>query len=473
MSTICPVILCGGSGTRLWPLSRSLYPKQFMDISGHTLFGDTVTRALSLPQCNRLFVACNEEQRFLAAAALQDQGASAGIILEPQSKNTAPAIALAALAACADESDPLLLVLPSDHMIEPKDVFSEAVSQACIIAEQGHLVTFGIVPQGPETGFGYIKQGKALSAGHSVARFVEKPDEVSARAMLAEGGFFWNSGIFLFRASVYLAELERYAPQVYSACKESWAARGRDIDFIRVDAEAFAASPSISIDYAVMEHTQSAAVVALPAHWSDLGSWEAFHAAAEKDCSGNSCIGDIIAQDVTGCYLHSTGRLVAALGVSNMILVETPDAVLVADRSQAQHVKKIVDQLQQAGRSEKDTHVRVLRPWGSYEVLAQGDHFQVKRIVVAPGALLSLQLHHHRAEHWVVVSGTAKVTVGEKTILLHEDQSTYISLGTVHRLENPGRIPLAIIEIQTGSYLGEDDIVRLDDTYGRVPEVSE
>ncbi len=467
MKTLCPVILCGGSGTRLWPLSRRLYPKQFMDLAGRTLFGNTVARAGSLPQCGTMFISCHEDHRFFAAAELQRLGVDARIVLEPLSRNTGPAIALAAFAACAEHQDPLLLVLPSDHTVEPLDAFTKAVAEACITAESGYLVTFGIVPQGPETGFGYIKQGEPLSSGYVVERFVEKPDEGRARAMLNEGGFFWNSGMFVFKASVYLEELQKLAPSMYEACFAAWEGKKLDLDFIRVGAEAFAAAPSVSIDTAVMEHTARAAMIPLSAFWSDLGSWEAFHDAGSKDRAENCCVGDIVAQDSHGCYLHSTGRLVAAIGVSNLVLVETPDAVLVADRACSQDVKKIVEHLHLAGRTEKDTHLRVFRPWGNYEVLAAGEGFQVKRIVVSPGSLLSLQLHHHRAEHWVVVSGTARVTLGEQALLLSEDQSTYIPLGTVHRLENPGRIPLVIIEIQTGRYLGEDDIVRLDDTYGR------
>ncbi len=467
MESLQPVILCGGSGTRLWPLSRSLYPKQFMDLGGRTLFGDTVARVQALPGAAAPLVVCNEEQRFLAAAVLQERNANGRIVLEPVGRNTAPAIALAAFAACADGADPFLLVLPSDHVIEPRDAFAEAVAEALTCAEQGYLVTFGVPPLSPESGFGYIKQGEALWQGHKVERFVEKPPQETARAMLQEGGYFWNSGMFLFRASLYLKELVHYAPEIHERCLAAWEGRSTDFDFIRIGKEAFEASPATSIDYAVMERTGRAAVVPLTASWSDLGSWEAFHAIAAKDGNGNALAGDVLAEDTHDCYLHSSGRLVAALGLTNTVVVETPDAVLVADRSRVQEVKTLVERLHQAGRAEKDTHLRVPRPWGSYEVLATGDRFQVKRIVVSPGARLSLQLHHHRAEHWVVVSGTATVTVGDKVCTLHEDQSTYIPLGVKHRLENPGRIPLVIVEIQTGSYLGEDDIVRLGDTYGR------
>lgn len=470
-----PVLLCGGSGTRLWPLSRSAYPKQFMDLGGRTLFGDTVRRSLALPGAGAPLVLCNEEQRFLTAAALQAERAEARIILEPTARNTAPAIALAALAAVEEAGgaeDPLLLVQPCDHAITPQEAFNTAVQQAVPCAAAGRLVTFGITPDRPETGYGYMQQGTPFETGFQVDRFVEKPAEDKARAMLEEGGYFWNSGIFLFRASVYLNELKRLAPAVHEACAAAWAGHVRRIDFTRVPEETFAAAPAISIDYAVMEHTPLTVMVPLTAQWSDLGSWEAFYTAAAKDAEGNAVVGDVICENTASCYLHSTRRLVAAFGLSDLAVVETGDAVLVAPRSETAHLKCLVDRLKKEQRPETDLHLQVHRPWGCYEVLAPHTRraearFQVKRIEVKPGAALSLQLHHHRAEHWVVVSGTAEVTVGDKTFLLREDESTYIPLGTVHRLKNPGRIPLSIIEIQSGSYLGEDDIVRLEDTYGR------
>lgn len=482
MSKLFPVILCGGSGVRLWPLSRTSYPKQFMDMEGRTLFGDTLHRAANVQLCFTQnpgtagkqasdfcpIVLCNEEQRFLAAAALQGQGVSSRIILEPVGRNTAPAIALAAFSACAEAEDPLLLVLPSDHQVEPLAEFNRAVQQAIACAEAGHLVTFGVAPNRPETGYGYIKQGKALSQGFEVNRFVEKPQEAAARAMLQEGGFFWNSGMFLFKASVYLQELKKFAPDIYRQCELAWQGRSLDFDFIRPAKGAFLACPANSIDYAVMEPTRLAAMVPLTATWSDLGSWEAFYASSPKDSCGNVRLGDVIAFEAKGCYLHSTGRLLAALGVSDLLVVETADAVLVAPRARSQEVKKIVEQLQASSRPEKDEHVRVWRPWGSYEVLAQGPAFKVKRIVVNPGAGLSLQIHHKRAEHWVVVSGRARVTVDSKVFNLEVDESTYIPIGTVHRLENVTQEPLEIVEVQSGSYLGEDDIVRLEDTYGRL-----
>ena len=418
MSTLRSIVLCGGSGTRLWPLSRALYPKQFMDLGGHTLFGDTVDRAAALPDSADPLVVCNEEHRFYVAAALQQKGVSGTILLEPKGRNTAPAIALAAFAALG--------------------------------------------------GGGYIRRGGALpSGGYAVARFVEKPDLARAEAMLADGGYLWNSGMFLFRASIYLEELALHAPGIHAACRAAWEGHHADRDFIRPDADAFLSSPADSIDYAVMEKTDRAAVVPLSAHWSGLGSWEAFYEAAPHDGDGNVRVGDVYAEGAENCYLHASNRMVAALGVSDLVVVETADSVLVADRARTQDVKKIVESLKKEGRGEAESHPLVYRPWGSYETLARGERFQVKRIIVKPGGQLSLQKHHHRAEHWMVVEGTAEITVGDKVLLYHEDQSTYIPLGTVHRLKNPGMIPLVIIEIQSGSYLGEDDIVRLEDSYGR------
>ena len=379
-----------------------------------------------------------------------------------------PAIALAAFAALSGGGDPLLLVLPSDHVLKPQDVFAEAVARARACAESGRIVTFGITPDAPETGFGYIRRGGALpSGGYAVARFVEKPDLARAEAMLADGGYLWNSGMFLFRASIYLEELALHAPGIHAACRAAWEGHHADRDFIRPDADAFLSSPADSIDYAVMEKTDRAAVVPLTADWSDLGSWEAFYEAAPHDGDGNVRVGDVYAEGAENCYLHASNRMVAALGVSDLVVVETADSVLVADRARTQDVKNIVESLKKEGRGEAESHPLVYRPWGSYETLARGERFQVKRIIVKPGGQLSLQKHHHRAEDWVVVEGTAEITVGDKVLLYHEDQSTYIPLGTVHRLKNPGMIPLVIIEIQSGSYLGEDDIVRLEDSYGR------
>lgn len=476
---IVPVILSGGSGTRLWPLSRGGYPKQFMDIEGTTLFGNTVLRAAALPNSAPPMVVCNENHRFFAAATLQQLRIQGQIILEPVARNTAPAIALAALAALAEAGaeaaesggsahDPILLVMPSDHRIESLPLFVEAVCKGALCAASGQLVTFGIVPTHPETGFGYIRRGAPAGDAFAVAAFEEKPTPERAVALLSGGDCYWNSGIFLFRASVFLEELHRHAPEIAAACHEAWAKRRKDCDFIRADKDAFNSSPALSVDYAVMERTDKACVVPLAAQWNDLGSWSAFYETSEHDDAGNACVGDVITHEAKGCYLHGTHRLVAALGIEDLVVVESADAVLVAHKDRSQDVKILLDSLKKQGRSEAQFHTRVYRPWGSYEILSVGTRFQVKRIIVNSDAVLSLQLHHHRAEHWVVVSGTARVTVGEKVLLLHEDQSTYIPLGTIHRLENPGKIPLEIVEIQSGSYLGEDDIVRLEDNYGRL-----
>ena len=469
MTVLRPVILCGGSGTRLWPLSRSKYPKQFMDLGGHTLFGDTLDRAMQLPGSSAPLVVCNEEHRFYAAIDLQSRKIQGEVLLEPEGRNTAPAIAMAALAAVENGEDPLLLVLPSDHALSPQQAFADAVEQGCACAAAGDIVTFGITPSRPETGFGYILQGEPRqgTGGYAVTRFVEKPDAAHAEAMLAAGGCFWNSGMFLFRASVYLEELKQHAPAIFAACCEAWACRKADMDFVRPGKEAFLSCPSDSIDYAVMERTSRVAVVPLPAEWSDLGSWEAFYEAAEHDAHGNVCIGDTLVESTEDCYLHGTHRLVAALGVSNLVIVETPDSVLVANRSSVQQVKALVEDLRSRGRTEAELHPLVYRPWGSYEQLALGNRFQVKRLIVNPGAELPLQMHHHRAEHWVVVEGTAEVMVNGHTALHTENESAYIPLGAVHSLKNPGIVPLVVIEIMSGSYLGEDDIVRFDDKYGR------
>ncbi len=472
MSAIVPVILCGGSGTRLWPLSRPDYPKQFLDMGGPSLFQQTVTRALAIPGATSPLVVCNESQRFLAASALQAINARAELLLEHEGRNTAPAIALAAMAALASpppgEKDPLLLVLPSDHHIQPVDAFVRAVAEAalCAGADGGKLVTFGVTPDKPETGFGYIVPGAGLAHGFAIAAFEEKPRRERAEELL-RAGCFWNSGMFLFRASLYLSELARLAPDLHQGAANLWASRERDMDFTRFRADLFAACPAESIDRAVMEHTERAAVVPLRAAWSDLGSWSALYDTAPKDDDGNVLTGDALAEQTTGSYLYSSGRLLAALGLKDTIVVETPDAVLVADAGYSQHVKNIIGRLKSARRREAENHLKVFRPWGSYETIGLSDRFQVKRIEVLPGASLSLQLHHHRAEHWVIVRGTAKILRGDEEILLSEDESTYIPVGVQHRLENPGRIPLVMIEIQTGSYLGEDDIVRLSDIYGR------
>lgn len=462
------VILSGGSGTRLWPLSREAYPKQFLPVvSEDSLLAETIQRGLMLEDDLRVLAITNEDHRFVVAAQLQAQAPARteGIILEPVGRNTAPAIALAALAA----SDPqeLLLVMPSDHVLRDIEAFRTAVTKGAEAAREGKLVTFGIVPSSPHTGYGYIKAGQELGGYSEVAAFVEKPDEATAREYLDEGGYLWNSGMFLFRADRYLEELAKHQPDMLAACKAAWSEKQSDLDFTRVGREAFEACPDDSIDYAVMEKTGDAVVIPLDAGWSDVGSWSALQDILPQDEQGNVCRGDVIVEDVSGSYIHADSRLVAVLGVENHVIVETDDVVLVADRSRVQDVKKLVAKVKAQGRLEHRFHKKVHRPWGTYEGVAMGERFQVKRITVNPGASLSLQKHHHRAEHWVVVKGTASVHRGEDTLLLTEDQSTYIPLGVTHRLSNPGVIPLELVEVQTGSYLGEDDIVRFEDTYNR------
>jgi len=440
-----------------------------MELGTGTLFGNTLRRVAGLKGLGKPIILCNEEQRFFAAGILHELGVKAEVILEPTARNTAPAIALAALSASEDGEDPLLLVLPSDHTIEPAEAFHQAVDHAALAIGAEMLVTFGVTPTRPDTSFGYIRSGEEISPNlFRVERFVEKPPAPEAERLLAAGGSYWNSGIFLFRASTYLKELEQHAPEILSDCRTAWTSRVRDLDFVRVGKEAFNSAPAISIDYAIMEHTNNACAVPLALHWNDLGSWSAFYEAGAKDAHGNVIVGDVVTQDTEGCYIHSTRRLVATLGIKDLAIVETADAILIIDRMKAQDVKTLLNTLRASSRCEANTHIRVYRPWGSYEVLVCGLHFQVKRLIVKEGEVLSLQMHFHRAEHWIVVSGTARVTVGESVLLLGEDESTYIPLGTMHRLENPGRIPLEIVEVQTGSYLGEDDIVRVEDTYGRL-----
>ena len=464
-----PAILCGGSGTRLWPLSREMYPKQFVDLGeGRTLFKDTLRRVAQIPNIADMLIVCNEAHRFYASASLLECAMQAQILLEPEARNTAPAIALAAFSVYDREPDGLLLVLPSDHLLQDEQAFVAAVQKAAPLAEEGHIVTFGITPASPETGYGYIQQGVSLPhGGYKVARFVEKPELAKAASMLEEGEYLWNSGMFLVAASTYLEELRTFAPEIHTRCKEAWNAKRQDGAFLRPDRNAFLSSPSDSIDYAIMEHTAHAVVFPLSLKWNDLGSWEAFYQTGEKDSSGNVCTGDVVIKNVHNSYLHGTNRLVTALDVNDIAVIETKDAVLVASKNSVQQVKDIVACLKSENRIEYQHHPLVYRPWGSYECLAKGPRFQVKRIVVNPGEQLSLQMHYHRAEHWVIVSGTAEITNGESKGIFTENQSTYIPLGTVHRLKNPGKIPLTIIEIQSGTYLREDDIVRLDDDYGR------
>lgn len=468
-SKIQAVILSGGNGSRLWPLSRQLGPKQFLPLADQRLsmLQATIQRLQGLDLSLPLLI-CNETHRFLAAEQLRQMGLDqAKIMLEPVGRNTAPAIALAALQASAAGEDPVLLVLAADHLIQDVAAFHASIHAALPIAQAGKLVTFGIVPTQPETGYGYIEKGEPLGNGFTVSRFVEKPDLVTATEYLASGDYFWNSGMFMFRASRYLEELERFQPAIAAACREALVGGSQDMHFTRVDAKAFAACPSDSIDYAVMERTADAVMVPLDAGWSDIGSWSALWDVSVKGVDGNVLKGDVLSERCRNSYIHADHRLVAAVGVEDLVIVETKDAVLVTQKSQVQDVKKIVEQLKYCQRHEHLNHREVYRPWGVYDSVDNGHRYQVKRITVNPGAKLSVQMHHHRAEHWIVVSGTAKVTNGDKTYLVTENQSTYIPIGQVHSLENPGVIPLELIEVQSGSYLGEDDIVRLEDVYGR------
>lgn len=463
---ILPVILSGGSGTRLWPVSREAYPKQFLPLVGEsTMLQATWQRIAPIATAQPIIVA-NQEHRFMVAEQLLEVGAKPqAIILEPIGRNTAPAIAIAALEAMRQGEDALLLVLPSDHVVQDEAAFHAAVRAALPVASEGKLVTFGIVPTSPETGYGYIKAISGTGV-RAVERFVEKPDLDTARKYVSSEEYYWNSGMFLFQASSYLAALEKFQAAMLDACRHSWEQAKRDVDFVRLDPTLFAECPSDSIDYAVMEKTDEAAVVPLDAQWSDVGSWSALWEAQKRDEDGNSHHGDVMAIDCRDTYAHGQ-RLIAMIGLENVVVVETDDAILVSDKSRVQDVKTIVSKLKQEGRSQVTWHRKVYRPWGAYDSIDNGDRFQVKRITVKPGATLSLQMHHHRAEHWIVVSGTAKVTRGDEVILLTENQSTYIPLGVKHRLENPGRLPLELIEVQSGSYLGEDDIVRFEDVYGR------
>ncbi|WP_423174480.1 mannose-6-phosphate isomerase type 2 family protein [Stenotrophomonas maltophilia] len=468
MTPIVPVILSGGSGTRLWPLSREAYPKQFLPLVGSdTMLQATWKRVASIAGAAPIVVA-NQEHRFMAAEQLRECDiAPQALILEPVGRNTAPAIAIAALQALAGGDDALLLVLPSDHVVRNEAAFHSAVLLAAQAAETGKLVTFGIVPTSPETGYGYIKAA-AGEGVHAVDRFVEKPDLATAERYVASGEYYWNSGMFLFKASRYLKELEILQPAILAACRVALEKASRDNDFVRLDADAFAASPNDSIDYAVMEKTADAAVVPLDAEWNDVGSWSALWEVSDKDVDGNACHGDVIALDCKDSYAYGS-RLIAMVGLQDVVVVETDDAVFVGHKDRVQDVKEIVGRIKREGRSEAAAHRKVYRPWGAYDSIDNGARFQVKRITVNPGATLSLQMHHHRAEHWIVVSGTAEVTRGDEVILLTENQSTYIPLGVTHRLKNPGKLPLELIEVQSGSYLGEDDIVRFEDQYGRAP----
>jgi len=465
---LTPVIMAGGSGTRLWPLSRRMLPKQFLPLTGQqSMLQETVSRLEGLERSPAMVV-CNTDHRFLVAEQLQEiNEKNASIVLEPIGRNTAPAIAIAALNALKIDDNALLLVLAADHVIADQAAFHAVIKKAEALALNDHLVTFGIVPSTPEVGYGYIRSGDAVGDGFAVSEFVEKPDLATAEGYLSSGDYFWNSGMFLFKASRYLEELEKFRPDILSACKTAEEQGNSDLDFFRLDEAAFSACPSESIDYAVMEKTDSAVVVPLDAGWNDIGSWSALWDIDEKDEHNNAMKGDVMLFDTTDSLIHAESRLVTTVGVDNLVVIETKDAVLVADKSQSQNVKAIVEKIRSEKRQEDQVHRVVYRPWGHFDSIEEADRFKVKRITVKPGAKLSLQMHHHRAEHWIVVSGTAKVTIGDKTSLVSENESVYIPIGEVHSLENPGKLPLDIIEVQTGSYLGEDDIVRLEDRYGR------
>lgn len=466
--TLVPVILSGGSGTRLWPLSRSGHPKQFLALDGErSMLQATWQRIAGMPDVAAPLVVTNEAHRFMVAEQLrQVDCVPQAIVLEPAGRNTAPAIAVAAMQARADGNDPLLLVLPSDHVVADGEAFRAAVGEAVPAAAAGGLLTFGIVPTAPETGYGYIRLGPGQGV-RAVEEFVEKPDADTARRYLESGDYVWNSGMFLMRASRYLDELAQHRPDILEACHRAFAGAARDADFLRLDRGAFETCPSDSIDYAVMEKTDAARVLPIDVGWNDVGSWAALWEVASHDADGNAHHGDVVALDCRNTYAWGDRRLVAMIGLDDMVVVDTDDALLVARKDQVQRVRDIVARLKQEHRGEAALHRKVYRPWGAYDSIDMAERFQVKRITVKPGGQLSLQMHHHRAEHWVVVSGTARVTRGDEVFLLGENESTFIPMGTKHRLENPGKLPLELIEVQSGSYLGEDDIVRFDDVYGR------
>lgn len=466
---IYPVILSGGAGTRLWPLSRAVMPKQLLPlVSDKTMLQETALRVADWPELQAPVVVCGNEHRFMVAEQMREAGVSPlGILLEPVGRNTAPAVAAAANFLLAIDPEAVMLVLPADHVITDRAAFAVAVQQAATLVGQGALATFGIVPTGPETGYGYIHRGAASGAGFAVDRFVEKPDRATAESFLADGNYYWNSGMFLFRAGTYLEELAAFKPDIASAAEAAVRLGYRDLDFCRLDEASFSACPSDSIDYAVMERTSHAVVVPADIGWSDVGSWSALWEVQQQDGERNATRGDVYMDGVSNSLIRAESRIVAAIGVKDIIIVETNDAVLVVHKDSVQRVKQVVDHLKLQARTEHLHHTKVYRPWGHYEGIDMGDRFQVKRITVKPGEKLSLQMHHHRAEHWVVVSGTARVTCGDTIKLLSENESTYIPIGMNHRLENPGKLPLHIIEVQSGSYLGEDDIVRFEDIYSR------
>lgn len=468
---LLPVIVAGGTGSRLWPMSRELYPKQFLRLHGvHSMLQATLNRLKGI-EISEPVVICNEDHRFLVAEQLrQIDKLSHNIILEPVGRNTAPAIALAALNAIANGDDPVMLVLAADHIIEDISAFHNAIKQALPFAEEKSLVTFGIVPTGPETGYGYIQRGEKSAINGQlfhVQRFVEKPDLATAEAYTISGQYYWNSGMFMFRAKRYLQELEKFRPDILEVCQLAIQNKSSDNDFIKIDEGIFSLCPDESIDYAVMEKTSDAIVVPLDAGWSDVGSWSALWDVSDKDEFGNAISGDSYLYNTQNCYINTDEKLVAAIGVENLVIVNTKDAVLVVDKSKVQDVKKIVGYLKDNNRSEYRRHRETYRPWGRCDVVVSESRFNVNMITVKPGGVFSLQMHHHRAEHWVVLSGTAKVTIGDKTFLITENQSTFIPVGSIHQLENPGKIPLELLEIQSGSYLGDDDIIRIKDHYGR------
>ena len=469
MPKLIPVLLCGGVGSRLWPVSREARPKQYLNLIGEqSMFQQTLGRLHGLPQASPIVV-CSEQHRFLVAEQMRQLGiCSPSIVLEPAGRNTAPAIAIAAIDALTKDPEAVLLVLPADHHIADVEALQSAVNEALIVVEEGRLITFGLIPNRPETGYGYIRCGKGLSGSISeLAEFVEKPDIATAEAYLESGDYVWNSGMFMFRADVYCEALATHRPEMLKICRQAMAAASADMDFVRPDPELFLSCPSDSIDYAVMEKTDRGAVVSLDCGWSDIGAWSALWDAGSSDTSGNVAVGDVVLDNSRNSYVRSQSRLVTATGIDDLVIVETADAVMVANRHSVQDVKNIVNTLKAQGRDEAHSHHRVFRPWGSYESLVSTDGLQVKRIIVNPGQRLSLQMHHHRAEHWVVVRGIAEVVNGEETFLLREDQSTYVPIGAKHRLSNLGDVPLELIEVQSGSYLGEDDIIRFEDVYGR------
>ncbi|MET1253613.1 mannose-1-phosphate guanylyltransferase/mannose-6-phosphate isomerase [Aliikangiella maris] len=465
---ILPVILAGGTGSRLWPKSRAMHPKQFLKIlSDNTMLQETLLRLDGIEYLDPLIV-CNEEYRFLVAEQIREIKLHCEILLEPEAKNTAPAITLAALHAVETNPDAILLVLAADHQIENIKNFHQSIYQAEQLARQQKLVTFGIVPHKAETGYGYIKRGKPIEAGFLVEEFTEKPQIEKAKEFLQSGRYYWNSGMFMFRAKDLLAEINQYSPETLSLCEQAMEKVTQDLDFVRIQDEAFTRCPSVSIDYAVMEKTKNAVTVPLDAGWNDVGSWAAIWEVTPKDNNGNQLTGDVLVSGSSGCLIQAEDRIVSALGLKDTVIVDTKDALLVAHKDAVQDVKVIVEKLKQSQRTEWQIHREVCRPWGKFDAIDSGHRYQVKRITVNPGAKISVQMHHHRAEHWIVVSGTAKVRKGEQIFLLAENESTYIPIGEIHSLENPGKVPLELIEVQTGAYLGEDDIVRFEDDYGRI-----